>query len=411
MVNRQSEWIELQKKVQEKGLYGANQTNTNHTLDFLADLELGINVNRERGGRSPGRLITVVRRMSTICYMIEKEYGKNKDITTLTEREVLNLFNKVRTGEMPGKRGRIKDVRSFAETMSQFWKWWVKKNKRDKIIIPDITESLDTKNDYKPPWVLLTEKELHTIAEHCKPDYKALLWFMIDSGVRPQEMSQIRVNDISKDSEGVTWCDIRHEIAKKGSFGRKIKLIVCDQLLWRYIKREQLSPEQRLFTISKEAAKKYLQRRAIKLFGDKKSPARDHYKNISLYDLRHNAAIYWRQRYKNFNSYTYRMGWKDPSRAYYYDEFLGHKDTLQEEDLLVDTTVPKLEKELVEERKKRELLEEQLSELNKRMELIELWGSFRTQTGRLTADEENRDKLSKSNRIEARPEEQSDSFG
>lgn len=369
MVSRQDKWEKLKLKVQRKGLYGANRHNTSVTLWMLEDLETGINVNREKGSRSAGRLITLVRRMSTLTYLVEKKYGHNKKITELSEREVLKMFNQVRSGELKSKRGkRLKDVASIAETFSQFWRWWVTVNKKRGEIIPDIVESLDTTNDYKPSWVLLSEKQLKELAEHCSPSYKALVWFCIDSGVRPQELQEIKREDISEDDNGVLWLDLRQEVAKKGSFGRRIKLLVCDELLKLHIERKDLQPDDHLFTKSNEAAKKYLRRRAISLFGEGKTLARGSYKDISLYDLRHNSAVYWRQRYKNFNSYIYRLGWKNPSRAFYYDEFLNHKDSLEESDLIVNASASKLEKHLTEERKKRELVEEQLLQMQKQMQ-------------------------------------------
>lgn len=367
---------------------------------FLADLELGINVNREKGGRSPGRLVTLVRRMSTLCFMIQAAYGPRKTLESLTEREILELFARIRSGEQEGKRGRLKDVASYAESLAQWWRWHVEKNRKAGVIIPDNVVSLDTRNDYKPSWVYLTEEELAALAEHCTPDYKTLLWFAIDSGARPQEIRALRVSDISKDPDGVTWCDLRHEIAKKGSFGRRFKLLVCNRYLWEYIKRHGLKGSAFLFPQRVEAIKRYLKKRAVRLWGDAVSKGRDAYKNISLYDFRHCAAVYWRQRYKSINAYMYRMGWKDPSRAYYYDEFLGHKDTLDEDDLLTTATTPKLERELNAERNKRHLLEEQIDELNKRLELLELSALCgRISPDRVTADAPKDPLKAKSNRI------------
>ena len=46
---------------------------------------------------------------------------------------------------------------------------------------------------------------------------------------------------------------------------------------------------------------------------------------------------------------------------YYYSELLGMKDTIHDDDMLVDTTKTQLENELVNERNERELLQERLT--------------------------------------------------
>jgi chaperonin cofactor prefoldin len=53
---------------------------------------------------------------------------------------------------------------------------------------------------------------------------------------------------------------------------------------------------------------------------------------------------------------------------HYYSEFLGMKDTIREEDMLVDTTKTELEQQLVKSQQKTQILEEQLNSQKQEME-------------------------------------------
>lgn len=380
MVDRSStEWNRVKKRVQEKGLYGANSANTEVTLRFLEDLELGLNVGGTKGGRTPSRLVTITRRMSTLAYLVEHVYGADKRLVDVNERELLALFKALREGEVQSKKGPVKDVESLAKTFKQFWSWYIRAEKKAGRKVHHITEDLPTTNNYKPGWVYLTEKQIHELADAARTDYKTLIWFVIDSGARPQELAKLQVGDVETDEEGVTWLNIRHEVAKKNSFGRRIKLLVCNGLLKKYIQKTHLDSkghvrtDNKLFPMRGETVKKYLRRRAVALWGDAISPARNHYRNISLYDLRHNSAVYWQNRYRSVNSLLYRFGWRDPKRLHYYSEAIGHQDKLEEEDLLINSTATQLEKELATEKQRRQRIEEEIEDLNKRLEIIDLW--------------------------------------
>lgn len=371
-MNQKEKYEKLRNKIQRNGLYGANLKNTSLTLWMLDDLSLGQNIGgRDKGGRSYGRLITVIRRMSSVCYLIQKKYGKQKAITELTETQVLELFRELREGSLVMKSGKqLKDIRSIGETVVQFWNWWIRVNERNGKHIPNIMRDLNTKNDYKAGWVYLTKQEIKEIGEHCNPYYKTLLWFMLDAGVRPQELRALRVSDITTDLKGVTWLEVRHEVAKKNSFGRKFKLLISDQLVKDHIQREKLSQTDLLFPKRVEAVKKYYKLRMSRLYGDKTSPARKQYRSLSLYDLRHNSICYWRQRVKDVNALMYRYGHKNPARVFYYDEFIGYKDTIEAEDILSRDEATQLEQELSQERTQRRILEERM--LNLQAELVEI---------------------------------------
>ena len=52
----------------------------------------------------------------------------------------------------------------------------------------------------------------------------------------------------------------------------------------------------------------------------------------------------------------YRFGWRKSDKIHYYSEMLGMKDTIRQEDMLVDVTKTDIEKELLASKQKYEML-------------------------------------------------------
>jgi hypothetical protein len=102
---------------------------------------------------------------------------------------------------------------------------------------------------------------------------------------------------------------------------------------------------------------------------------------MSLYDFRHNSACYWLPRYKSESALKYRFGWKKSEMVHYYTEFLGMKDTIQNEDLYVDITKTELEQQIEQERKSRLLLEDDVAEMKKMIKTIKENIATQSQSG------------------------------
>jgi len=79
-----------------------------------------------------------------------------------------------------------------------------------------------------------------------------------------------------------------------------------------------------------------------------------------MYDFRHVSCCYWLPRYKSESALKYRFGWKKSEKIHYYSELLGMKDTIAEEDLLVDTTKTEIERRLEKSEQEKDLLHEKL---------------------------------------------------
>ncbi len=89
-----------------------------------------------------------------------------------------------------------------------------------------------------------------------------------------------------------------------------------------------------------------------------------------MYDFRHISCCYWLPRYKSESALKYRFGWKKSDKIHYYSEMLGMRDTISEEDLLVDITKTEIEKRLSKAENENELLREEMDELREQGKMI-----------------------------------------
>jgi integrase len=261
--------------------------------------------------------------------------------------------------------GIYSSVDTYAGVFKSFWHWHQKTSKKKGIEIQDITSDLDTKQE-KPDWVYLTEEQIKKLAENSKFECKVLIYFLFDTGIRaPTELVNIRISDFFNEYKEV---NIREEASK--TFGRRIKLMLSVDLIKEYISLKKLKSEDQLFNISPGAVNRYLQSVSLKLFGDEKSPAGANYSELTMYDLRHCSCCYWLPRYKSESALKYRFGWKKSDKIHYYSELLGMRDTISEEDMLIDITKTELEKRLERSEREKEIIKERMNTMEMQMAKI-----------------------------------------
>jgi integrase len=359
-------WLNWKEK-NKSGIPGISKHNSDTILNYLDDMEKGINISgtNKKGGRSYVRLVSLQVRMVFIIRELEQRFNLLK-ISDISEEQLLNFFSDMRNGEIRTKNGkRYKSVRDYAKIFKAFWHWHQKINKKQGKELPDVTVDLDTSGD-KPEWVYLSEEQVRQLCDNAKFEYKVLIMFLFDTGIRaPIELVNLKVKDLHGDYKELY---IRDEISK--TFGRRIKLMICPDLLKEYIKNQDLKPEDYLFPIRPYVANRYLKRLAEKVLGDKESLAGQKYSDLTMYDLRHISCCYWLPRYKSESALKYRFGWKKSEKIHYYSELLGMKDTISEEDLLIDVTKTEIEKRLLKAEKDKELLQERVNALETQMQKI-----------------------------------------
>jgi hypothetical protein len=184
--------------------------------------------------------------------------------------------------------------------------------------------------------------------------------FLFDTGIRaPTELMNIRVADLFNDCKEL---NIRQEASK--TFGRRIKLMLCSELIKNYIQIKKLNPEDYIFTKRPGAVNQVLKRLAARVFGDTKiSQGGQKYCDLTMYDFRHCACCYWLPRYKSESALKYRFGWKKSDKIHYYSEMLGMSDTISEDDMFVDVTKTEIEQRLEKAHKEKDILQEKINSI------------------------------------------------
>jgi len=355
--HKNKERWESWKEKNQSAISGISVFNSEIILNYLKDMELGINISisNKKGSRSPTRLNSLKNRMVLLAKHFEKRYSLDK-ITNISEEELIGFFTKMRSGEIrKNNNEKYKSVRDYAKIFKAFWHWYQKVEKKKGKEIQDITHYLDTSGT-KPEWCYLDEKQVKQLFEKAKYDYKVLIMFLFDSGIRsPTELMNIKVSDLYGDCKEL---NIREEISK--TFGRRIKLMLCSELLKEYIESRGLKQEDYIFQRNHNCINRYLKRLGENVFGDKPSLAGKKYSQLTMYDFRHISCCYWLPRYKSESALKFRFGWKKSDKIHYYSELLGMRDTICEEDLLIDVTKTEIEKRLTASENENKLLRDEL---------------------------------------------------
>jgi len=355
------------KKESKKGIPEISKYDSDLILKYLEDMEMGLNVatSTKKGSRSYVRLNSLKIRLISLSRRFKEEYGIEK-ITDVIESQVHKFFTGMRNGTiLKQDKKPYKSTGDFVKIFKAFWHWWQKINKKRGIEILDITADLDTSCN-KPEWVYLTEEQVKKLCENTTYKYKVFIMFLFDSGIRaPTELMNIRVSDLYNDCKEV---NIRDEISK--TFGRRIKLMICSDLIKEYIKSQKLKLDDYLFKINPTAVNQHLKRTAKRVLGDKKSPAGQRYSELTMYDFRHCSCCYWLPRYKSESALKFRFGWKKSDKIHYYSEMLGMRDTISEEDLLIDVAKTEIEKRLTKSENDKEILQERVDSMEMQMKKI-----------------------------------------
>lgn len=348
-------------KAWDRSLKGISADSERAIVRYLEDVRRGINIppKARRGKRGYRRLITQRNRLKRTCELLAQHEGIQTIAPTTPEscrqleQAVSRLFEKMDEGDIHKRSGgRFRSTGDHIKSFKAYWHWYMTMMKRERgVVVPDITEFLTVREQQKPRFVYFgdpgrteVEEGFRRLFDHAKYDYRALIAFLFDSGLRsPSELVNVKRKDITP-IKGTPYfmLNIRSETAK--TFGRRIKLMLCHEQLRAHIDDGNFAPDDFLFPICPRVVNQYLKRLGQRALGKS---------GITMYDFRHNSVCYFLPRYKNQNALMYRFGWKKSDMIHYYSEFLGMRDTLEEDDFLVDVTKTQIEKELDTERRQR----------------------------------------------------------
>ncbi len=344
-----------------KDLENINKPDREIILAHLHDMELGRNVNIKvkKGSRSFIRLNTIRSRLKKLSDLINEHC--HKKLTNVTEDDLLRLFKDMRDGKIKKFNGKpYTSVADYVKSFKSYWHWHMKVQKKEGKLILDITEDLDQSRD-KAKFNYFTFGDLKKLGSHAKFKYKVMMWFLFDTGIRaPTELLNVKVKDLEKEKSSTNYqLNIREETSK--TFGRKIKLLLCSDLVRQYIEENKLHKEDFLFNGTPSKLNEYLKRLGEKILG---------VKNLTMYDFRHSSACYWLSRYKSESALKWRFGWKKSDMIHYYTEFLGMKDTITQDDLIDSEAKTLIDRELEKQRKRGDILEAELSEVREALKKL-----------------------------------------
>lgn len=358
---RYEEWKE---KVSVSGVPHISKENSDLIIKYVTDMEYGLNVSSKssKGGRSYIRLNSLIEKMGYFSRTFKEVYDIDC-VTEITEDQIVLFFSKMRKGEICRLDGKpYKSYTTFVKVFKAFWHWWQTINRKKGVSIPDITVDLDSRGD-KPKWVYLNEEQVRKLCLNAKFNYRVLIMFLYDSGIRaPTELVNVKVSDLYDNCKELL---IRDEISK--TFGRKIKLMLCCRDLQDYIKDKGLGPDDYLFPIKPPTINKYLQRLAKRTLGEEKSLAGDKYSRITMYDFRHCSCCYWLPRYKSESALKFRFGWKKSDKIHYYSELLGMRDTITEDDMVLSEEKTELERNLSQTKKDKKIMEDRMMAMEEKV--------------------------------------------
>ena len=178
-------YLAWKEKVSQSGISEINKYNSKIILQYLEDMEHGINISisSPKGGRSYIRLNTLRQKLKFFAVKFKEVYGIDK-LTEIDEDQVVKFFSGMKKGIIKRNDGKtFKSSGYYAKNFKAFWHWWIKINKKKGIEVTDITLDVDTSGD-KPRWVYLTEEEVKLLCENAKYKYNFLISFLFYSGIR-----------------------------------------------------------------------------------------------------------------------------------------------------------------------------------------------------------------------------------
>ncbi len=337
---RDESWNKIKENAYS--LEGFSKKNKYLAIEFLKDFELGKNVPKNsKGRRSAGTLL----KLRGICIFLNKNFP-NKTFLEITQEDLHKLFDEMYKGIIKKEDGKIYgDIGDFIKNSKTFFDWLIRVGELREDVCRDLSRGGYSRG--KPSWVYLDHQQIKTLIDNARGDYRALILFLYDSGLRPMEAYRIKVMDFSDDYTTLNIPEKRESGERVSkTFERTIKLKSSSTLLKNYIEINNLKKNDYLILPSQPAFNKYLRELAVRLFGDTETKARGKTNQLKLYDIRHLSSIYWLDKYQTHKDLMYRMGWKREDKVLYYSEFLGRRDKINDEDMLTLEDKTTLEKEL-----------------------------------------------------------------
>lgn len=341
--NKIKTWRDHKKQDALKGIVGISKFNSDIIKKFLSDYELGLNIGMFKGRRSPSTLTKLRHQL----IFFAKNFNKN--LNKISKKDLHKLFKDMEEGIILKPSGKkYIGVGEFVKSSKSFFGWLKRTDQIKENPTIDLSISASNGTGRKPAWVYLDNKNIKRLINNARGDYRALILFIYDSGIRPQEAWRLKIGDFREDYTELNIPEVRDNgdrVSK--TFERTIKLTQSANLIKNYIEVNNLKDDDMLINITQNAFNQYLRRTCKKLFEDKPTKARGSPHQFKCYDLRHNSCIYYLDKYKRNSDLMYRFGWKKEDKIFYYSEFLGKRDRI-DEDMITQEDKDKYQKQIDE---------------------------------------------------------------
>jgi len=362
------EWERCKKELSDE------TPNRKLLIEFLGDFELGINVPKTSpGARKPATLLRLGRCLDSFFTKT------SKDILTISKRELFQILKDMKDGKIRKANGEpYKDVAEVIKNIKVLYGWLKRTDKTKEDITQDL--SMSAHRGDKPGWVYLGHEVMKRLIDSVRGDYRALIMFLYDSGIRPQEAWKIKICDFSEDYTMLHIPEKRNGEKVSKTFERTIKLKHCSAMIKQYIELNNLQNNDYLMRINQPTFNKHLKISVLRLLGkptereimtktgkkkkifydDLLTKARGKLSEFKLYDIRHNSVCYWLDRYKSNKDLMYRFGWLREDKIFYYSEFLGRRDSIDDEDMITKEDKTKMQVEMETLRQENDTIRKQM---------------------------------------------------
>lgn len=343
--------------VDKNGIDGIGKKNSKLIFDYICDMETGLNMSKSKRGQRSFKRMNVTRAL--IVGLTERLEARGvKNLEKTTSKDFAELINDMRKGvEATKKGGKYSEcsISDFVRIFKAFWNWHKRVQKKEGIIVEDITEDFSG-NYAKTRFVYITKEQLEEMLPYLSEEEQMFSLFLFDSIMRcPSEVFSLKMKDIFL-RDGEVWVNIPDEASK--TYGRVFNLLYCGEAIKKYIKDKNSNEYLWDFNYKNYLSK--IKKVAVQVLGEGIShpKAEKKFSELGGYDFRHSGSIHLRVLAQKNNSISLdsirqRGGWNDFEMLNYYTRFIGLTGKIEKEALLIQEDKSRLEKEL--EKVKREL--------------------------------------------------------
>ena len=265
-------------------------------LQFIRDCRLGKTLKgRQKKSIGTARCLKYIHILKKISRWLDKPFDEVSQADM--ERLIENLENDLYNYDLVGKNGKTIKSKRFApstkldykKTLRKFYKWLQGNNDH----YPELVDWIDTYEEHREIPALRRE-EIELLADSAKMRDKTIIMFLFDSGVRAEELLNIRVEDLTRIEE-----TYKVRIVFSKTKPRTIHLPIASKYLDLWLRESTNKEDQSfLFPITYEALRMMLHRVAKSVLN----------KRVTPHILRHSSATYYAN-LLNHHQLCYRYGW------------------------------------------------------------------------------------------------------